>query len=181
MKGRKPKAVQQQIIEGDPSHRGVHKLDSMRSALPKAQRGLPNPPSHVTGLAREQWMIWKRDLELMQMDYSADAVTLEGACVNYARAIEADEILKDGCEVEEPLFDKITGNVIGQRIKNHPAVARSALCWKMVHTFCSELGLTLVSRQRLSIETADAGKHEDELMRLLTGPRAERPKEDPVN
>ena len=47
-----------------------------RAALPKAQRGLPDAPPHVTGSACEQWAIWKRDLELMQMHYSADAVML---------------------------------------------------------------------------------------------------------
>lgn len=75
-RGRKPKPIQQQIIEGDPKHRGVHKLDATKAALPKAQRGLPDAPPHVTGLACEQWAIWKRDLELMQMHYSADAVML---------------------------------------------------------------------------------------------------------
>lgn len=178
MRGRKPKPVQQKIIEGDAARAGVHKLDAKLGALPKAQRGLPDPPAHVEGLAREQWFIWKRDLELMQMDYAVDAVVLEGACVNYARAIEADEILKDGCEVNEPLFDKITGAIIAHRIRNHPAVARSALCWKMVHTFASELGLSLVSRQRLSIETADTGQQVDELTHLLMGPRAQRPRND---
>jgi len=179
MKGRKPKPIQRQMVEGDPAKRGVNTLDRKIAALPKAQRGIPDPPRHLQGLAREQWGIWKRDLELMQMDYSADAVMLEGACINYARAIEADETLKDGCQVEEPITDSLTGNQIGVKLKNHPAVAVSNTCWRNVHMFCSELGLSLVARQRLSVEAGDTTNESDELMKLLSAPRPERPKYEP--
>ena len=175
MRGRKPKPIKRQIAEGDPRDRGKHVLDQRLAKLPKAMRGLPEPPSHLTGLAREQWFIWKRELELMQQDYSADAVILEGACINYARAIEADEILKDGCEVEEPLFDRTTGDRIGTRLKNHPAVARSNACWRNVQALCGDLGLSLVLRQRLSIETGDTGQ--EDLLTLLLKPRPPKPSE----
>jgi P27 family predicted phage terminase small subunit len=109
----------------------------------------------------------------MQMDYSADAVILEGACVNYARAIEADEELKDACTWKEPLIDKRTGDVIGYKLKNHPAMARSSTCWRNVQSFCSELGLSLISRQRLATQ-AGGTTGADELMDLLLGPRPKR-------
>ena len=60
MKGRKPKPVQQQILEGDPTKRCVHRLDALKASLPKSERGLPDPRSHLQGLAREQWFIWKK-------------------------------------------------------------------------------------------------------------------------
>ncbi len=173
MRGRKPKPLQRAFAEGDTRQRGVHKLDEKLKKTPKAMRGIPDPPSHLTGLAREQWFIWKQDLELMQQDYAADAVILEGACVNYARGIEADEILKDGAQVEEPLFDRVTGAKVGVKIKNHPATAISNMCWRNVHMFTSELGLSLVSRQRLSIEAGDEGGN-DELAQLLMGPRVKK-------
>jgi P27 family predicted phage terminase small subunit len=175
MRGRKPKPLSQQVAEGDPRKIGQNLLAEKAAKVLKGDRGLPEPPSHLTGLAREQWFIWKLELEKMQKDFSADAVLLEGACVNYARAIEADEILKDGCDVEEPIFDRMTGDKIGTRLKNHPAVARSHACWKHVHMFCSELGLSPVSRERLRIEGGDTG--EDDLLAKLLKPREPRPKQ----
>ena len=73
----------------------------------------------------------------MQMDYAADVVILKGGCVNYARAIEGDEQLKDACTWKEPLIDKRTGHVIGCNLNNHPAMARSSTCWRNVRSFCS--------------------------------------------
>lgn len=180
--GHNRKPVQVQIAEGDPAKRGVHTLDRMLERQPRAQRGLPDPPRHLQGLAREQWYIWKGNLEALGLDYACDAVMLEGACINYARAIEADEILKDGCEIEEPVYDKLTGQVIGTRLQKHPAVARSNMCWKNVLSFASSLGLSLASRQRLAIESDGTGGGDD-LMELLSGPRVKRepPDEPPVN
>jgi len=170
MRGRKPKPIQRKIIEGDASMRGVHTLEAKLKALPNAQRGLPDPPRHISRVAREQWKVWKRDLELMGADYRADAVVLEGACVNYARAVAADATLRrEGAQIKEPIRTRTTGKIVGRRLKNHPAIAVSNTCWSQVRSFCSELGLSTVSRQRLSLEGSDNGI--DDLMELLTRPR----------
>lgn len=168
MRGRKPKPLQRQFAEGDTRHIGARKLNERLAALPKAMRGLGDPPPHLSELAKQQWAIWREDLEIMQQDFRADAVILEGACVSYARAIEADEILKDGCEVEEPFVDKVTG-AIGHVLKKHPAVAVSNVSWRRAKAFCAELGLSLISRQRLSIESVTHGG--SNLMELLLKPR----------
>lgn len=171
-RGGKPKPVQQQIAEGDPSKRGVHRLDRMLAAMPKAMRGLGDPPSHLTGLAREQWLIWKQVLERFEQDYHADRVMLEGAAVHYERAIQADEILKDGTQIEEVTYDRITGQA-STRMKKHPAVAVSNQSWKLVRAFCSELALSLAARRRMAIEPSESGAT-DELMQLLLKPRARK-------
>jgi hypothetical protein len=59
MKGRKPKPAARQIAEGDPSKRGVHKLDAKLDAEPKATRGLPPCPKHLRGRARTAWRCWR--------------------------------------------------------------------------------------------------------------------------
>ncbi len=169
MRGRKPNPIQRKIIEGDASKRGVRKLDEQLKALPNAQRGLPDPPRHLSRVAREQWKIWKRDLELMGADYHADAAVLEGACVNYARAVAADVTLRRCAQIKEPIRNRSTGKIVGHRLKNHPATAVSNTCWSQVRSFCSELGLSVVSRQRLSLECPDNGM--DDLMKLLSCPR----------
>lgn len=169
MKGKKPKPINQRIAEGDLRHVGTGKLEQQRLAQIKAVRGLPDAPQHLNAVAREQWAIWKQDLELMEQDYHADAVMLEGACVNYARALEQDEILRHGCQVEEAIIDKATGVRIGTRLRNHPAVAVSNACWRNVHAFCSDQGLSLVSRQRLAIDAPDHSTQD--LMKLLGAAR----------
>jgi P27 family predicted phage terminase small subunit len=174
MKGRKPKPLARAFAEGDTRKVGARKLGERIAALPKAARGLPDPPAHLSAIAAEQWAIWKQDLELMGQDFRADAAVLEGACVNYARAIEQDYILRNGCQVEEPLIDRATGQMLGVRLKNHPAVAVSSTCWRNVQMFCSDLGLTLISRQRLSID-APASSAPSRLSEILNQPRPPKP------
>lgn len=165
MRGRKPKPTQRQIAEGDPRKRGVNKLDQKLAAEPKAARGLPACPRHLRGRARAAWNLWKEELEGMGQDFRPDAMMLEGACVNYARAVQADLILSHGCQVEEPILDRNSGKIIGQKVKNHPVVAVSNACWRNVRAFCSEFGLSPVSRTRLAIEKTDSS--DLELMELL--------------
>jgi P27 family predicted phage terminase small subunit len=169
VKGRKPKPVQTRIAEGDRRHVGVNKLDQQRAALPSALRGLPGAPRHLSAAARNMWDSLREQLAVMEQDYAADATVLEGLCVNYVRAVEADLLLeRDGCDLEEPIVDKTTGDVIAHKVKNHPAVARSNLCWRNVQMFASDLGLTLVSRQRLTVDSADTGV--SDLMEMLSAP-----------
>jgi P27 family predicted phage terminase small subunit len=172
--GRKPKPYQLQIAEGDPSSRGVHKLDEKLAALPNAQRGLPDPPKHLCRLAKKQWAIWKEDLELMDLDFRADAVALEGACSSYAAAIEAESVLRRfrRRECREEVLDKTTGEVLAIKLRNHPAVARHQTYWKLTQSFLSELGLTIASRQRISTDVqAGAAGDDVDLGELLMRPR----------
>jgi len=175
MRGRKPKPVQRALAEGDTRKVGANKLAARMEALPKGLRGLPDAPAHLGPLEREQWAIWKQDLELMGADYRADAAMLEGACVNYARAVASDATLRrEGAQIKEPIQDRVTGEIIGHRMKNHPATVVSNTCWSQVRSFCSELGLSLVSRQRLSMEAPDSSM--DDLVKLLGTPRADKDK-----
>ena len=170
MRGGKPKPIQTKINEGDRRGRGVHKLDQRLAALPKAQRGLPDAPDHFTHTQRGVWDVLKQRLEVMELDYSADAMILEGLCVNYVRAVEADLLLeRDGCDCEQAMLDKNTGQITGYRIKNHPAVARSNMCWKAVQAFASDLGLTIVSRQRISMGES-ANDNMIDIMERLSAP-----------
>src|SRR5215469_10466406 len=106
MRGRKPKPIQQQINEGDPRKRGVHKLEERLEAEPKASRGLPPCPHHLSDRARTAWNFWRDELELMGLAFGPDAAMLEGAVVMYARAVEADLILqRDGLTLETPVLN----------------------------------------------------------------------------
>ena len=169
MRGRKPKPVERQIAEGDPSKHGTGKLQQRLEAQVKASRGLPKCPRHLRGRARAAWNLWKEELELMNLDCRSDAMMLEGACVSYERAVEADAMIsKEGITITIPIFNK-QGEEVGRRAQNHPAIAISNRAWLLAKAFCSEFGLSPVSRTRLTIERGDTG--EQDLWEILRGPR----------
>ncbi len=175
IRGRKPKPTGQHLNNGDPSHLGVRKLKEKLEAEPKATHGLPPCPRHLRGRARAAWGFWADELRDMDLDRRPDAMMLEGACVNYARAVQADLILNDeGLMVEEWALDKETGKRILLRMKSHPAISVSSNAWRQVRAFCSEFGLSPVSRTRLSIEKKD---QVEDLAALLSKPRAPRSQE----
>lgn len=173
MRGRPPKPLTRQIAEGDTRKRGILKLRQQLEREPKAARGLPDCPRHLAGRGRAAWRFWTEELEAMQLDCRPDAMMLEGACVAYGRAVEADLMLASGFTVEEPIMDK-EGEVVGVKIKNHPAVAVSNAAWKQLKAFCSEFGLSPVSRTRLAVEKPKSG--EEDLLAVLSAPRAPKEK-----
>ena len=114
----------------------------------------------------------------MKLDARADAMMLEGACVNYARAVQADAMIQRRCQVEEPIINHTTGKVIGTKIKNHPAVAVSNAAWRQLRAFCLEFGLSPDSRTRLALEQPDTST--EDLMKILTTPREKNKKKEPI-
>lgn len=152
--------------------RGVHKLDAKLAAEPKAQKGLPDCPKHLKGRARAAWGFWREELEKMSLDCRPDAMMLEGACVNYAKAVQADLlVLAGGVTVEEPIIDRESGEQIGVKVKRNPADVVSNRAWMLLKGFCSEFGLSPVSRTRLTIDKKDDG--EEEMNKTLSRPRPE--------
>lgn len=172
MKGRKPKSAERQIAEGDPAKRGVHKLAQKLAATPKARSGLPACPRHLKGRARYAWGFWSEELAVMKLDKRPDGPMLEGACQQYARAVQADLIVeREGLICTENYIDD-EGHVVPLRVKKHPAVEISNRSWLIVKAFCCEFGMTPVSRTRLTLDGAKSGSHEDELLKALSQPRS---------
>jgi P27 family predicted phage terminase small subunit len=98
---------------------------------------------------------------------------LEGACVGYARAVQADLIVeKEGPVCHHMTSDPQTGAPL-EKLKAHPAIGISRGAWGQVRAFASEFGLSPVSRTRLAIEKQDDG--EADLMALLSQPRVKKP------
>lgn len=174
MKGRKPIPTAQQIAKGDPRKRGVHKLDEQLAAEPRATKGLPACPRHLSDRARNAWKFWAQELEAMDLDRRPDAMMLEGACVNFDRAVEADLLIQmEGLVIVQEIVTSKKGEVICIKKKKHPAVDISSKAWGLVRAFCSEFGLSPVSRTRLAI--GKENNSEDDLVKLLSQPRAEGP------
>jgi P27 family predicted phage terminase small subunit len=172
MRGRKPKPTSRQISEGDPRKKGKNKLAEKLAAEPTTTHGLPACPRHLKGRARSAWGFWATELADMNLDRRPDAMMLEGACVGYERAVQADLILMaDGLVCKHITVDRETGQPL-EKLKSHPAVAISRAAWGQVRAFCSEFGLSPVSRTRLAIDRKE--KVED-LAAILSRPRPERP------
>jgi P27 family predicted phage terminase small subunit len=175
MRGRKPKPIEQHIANGDPSKLGTGKLQERLDQQVKAKRGLPNAPGYLSKVGRAAWYYWRDELESMALDYAPDRMMLEGACVNYARALQAeDEIQSRGINVVEPVMNS-EGEEVGERVKQNPAVAIANQAWRLVHRFCSEFGLSPVARTRLSIKD-DPRDPEEDLEKILREPRTPRVK-----
>ena len=170
MKGRKPKPTTLQVAEGDPRKLGVHRLEQKLEAEAKGSRGLPRCPPHLKGRARKVWKLWSEELERMNLDCRPDGPMLEAACVAYEAAIECYEtIQKQGRVVAKKIVDPETNKLVVSNVKPHPAVAQGNAAWMLLKAFCSEFGLSPVSRTRLAIEKPP--DNEDDLMTILSQPR----------
>jgi len=173
MRGRKPKPVARQIAEGDPSKRGVHKLDERLEAEPRATRGLPPCPDHLKGKARKAWRFWAEELESMNLDCRPDSMMLEGACASYATFVEMYELVEtQGKLVAKKERNPVTGAMEVVDVRPHPGLAIRDRALMQMKAFCSEFGLSPVSRARLFVERKESDG--DDLMALLTQPREPR-------
>jgi P27 family predicted phage terminase small subunit len=173
MPGRKPKSIQSQIAAGDPRKRGKHRLEALLAGEPKASRGLPSCPRHLKGRAHAAWTFWARELQAMDLDRRPDTQMLEGACIAYDAAIDAYETIKQqGRFIAKRALDPKTNTLVVVDVKPHPAVRQGNASWALMRSFCSEFGLSPISRIRLAIEMEDDG--EAELQELLSRPREKR-------
>src|SRR6202050_3508741 len=176
MRGRKPRPTAQQILEGDPRKLGVHRLEEKLKAEVKGARGLPRCPTHLQGRARKAWHFWSEELEFMNIDCRPDAQMLEGACVAYEAAVDAYEtIQKQGRLVAKRVLDPVTNKLVVVNVKPHPSVAQGNAAWMLLKAFCSEFGLSPVSRTRLAIEKSATS--EDDLLEILSRPREGKPQQ----
>jgi P27 family predicted phage terminase small subunit len=163
------KPTQQKINEGDAHRSGRHALQRKLAAEPRAQHGLPDAPAHLSTRARQAWQFWREQLQAMHIDHAPDAIALEGACVNYARAVEADLIItREGIVIDEPTFYRGEGRGVTHK-KKHPAVTVANAASGLMKAFVGEFGLTPLARTRFTVgRRQDA---DDDLNKILTGPR----------
>jgi len=159
-----------QIAEGDTRKRGRLKLAERLASIPTPPHGLPDCPTHLHGRARSAWNLLRRELEMMELDATADAMLLEAACVNYETSVRAHlKIQRQGEVIEEPICSRDTGQIIGHRTKKTPWVAIGEHAHRLLLSFCSEFGISPAARTRLSV-VKPSGSSDVDVEAVLCGP-----------
>ena len=128
----------------------------------EAPLGIPTPPAHLTGLSLKLWNSLAPRLDQLGLVSLVDGMALEGLCVAYARAVEADQIIaRNGLTI-------VVGTDAGNKVERvRPQVAISRDAWAQVLRLGVEFGITPASRGKLSV----AGKSlDDDLEALLASP-----------
>jgi P27 family predicted phage terminase small subunit len=117
---------------------------------PKAS-GVPKCPFNVTSIAGRKWKEVTAALKRLGLIDSADGTHIEGLCRQYQLAKQADRMIdKDGLCIEGSM---------GTTIKN-PACTVSDAAWGKVRSYCNDLGLNHLSRQRME---SNATQTEDDI------------------
>ncbi len=172
--GQRPKPIALQIAEGDPRRHGKNKLLEKQAREPKATDGLPDCPAYLkkNQRARAAWNFWRKELQRMDMDRRPDMHMLEGCCIAYAETVACFEIIEKQGRVIPRRARDANGNFVVVGMVAHPAVRQRNQALLIMRAFCSEFGLSPISRTRLAIEPPD--DDDDDLMALLSQPRPDR-------
>ena len=106
----------------------------------------------------------------MSLDCRPDAMMLEGACVSYQTYVELYELIEtQGKLVAKKERNPQTGQMEVVDVRAHPALHVRDRALMQMRAFCSEFGLSPVSRARLFIERRESD--DDDLLDLLAQPR----------
>lgn len=126
MKGRKPKPREFTVIDG-----------GFAKAKP------PTCPAHLNPTAKTEWKRLAQELFRKGVVGHADRSALAAYCQAYGRWVEAERKL-----AETPLLIKLPSGYIQQS----PWLAIANKQLEIMHKFMAELGLSPVSRSRVSIK-----------------------------
>jgi P27 family predicted phage terminase small subunit len=153
-RGRKPKLTHLKVVQGNPGKRKINTTDPK----PRKSKKIA-PPTHLCEIARKEWKRVIDELVTIGTLTILDMATLEGYCSSYADTIEAQRIIDE----EGRFYESVTKD--GGTIKRkHPAVAMYNESLKIMRSFASELGMTPVSRSRV---TASKEQQEDPMEAFL--------------
>lgn len=110
-----------------------------------APPGRPDPPDHLTALAREEWHRVVEDLETLELVSRVDRAALEGYVAAYElHRIAMADVARDGATQE------VLTKAGGVMVRAHPAasIAKSALT--EMRSYLREFGLTPATRAKVA-------------------------------
>src|ERR1043165_790054 len=143
--GRPPKPTALKLLTGNP---GKRKLSPELEPQPeKAKKGARRVPSTLPPTGKTLWKALVPELERLNLLTKIDDATLHGACLNYARALQAGALIrKQGLTI---VTDK--GFVI-----QHPAVSMERNAWAAWLKFATQFGLTPSARSSIHIKPPES-------------------------
>lgn len=166
--GRRPKPTALKKLQGNPGKRKLNERE------PKPKAGDPEMPKGLSEDAATEWNTIVPELRELGVLTKIDRAALAAYCHAYARWMEAErEVARVGIVVQEPIWDRLTGRLLGVKFKKNPAVTISETAQKIMKAFLVEFGMTPSSRSRVRIEKPTEA---DELEQFLTGGAAVPPK-----
>jgi P27 family predicted phage terminase small subunit len=135
MQGRLPKPVALKLLEGNPGKRALH---DQADVVPAEA---PDPPDHLSGLARRVWHDKASDMARAGLISKLDAENFACYCEAVATWVEAKSMIaKQGAVLLSPN---------GYPVQN-PYLAIANRAMEQIRTFGSEFGLSPASRARLT-------------------------------
>ena len=139
---------------------GTARADRSNKNEPKPQRGIPNPPKHMSKDARTYWRQITPLLDSMGILTIADTTGIEILCECYAEWRQACEALKayGSSTYETKTKDGST------MFRNRPELATKADCERRIKAMLTEYGLTAASRSKVS--TSDLGATENKFAKF---------------
>jgi P27 family predicted phage terminase small subunit len=138
-----------------------------RGPVPKANKlaGMTRTPIAVGAPDRPAWLLgeaaaeWNRVVpELMQSGTlaSADRAALAAYCRAWADVVELTAVVeKEGRVTREPIQTR-EGEVLGERVRPHPAVRQLEAASLRMRQYLIEFGLSPAARARMGADVAKA-------------------------
>ena len=146
-RGRKPQPTYLKIARGNPGLRPLPKGE------PQPDPSLPDVPTHLGPVARDEWQRLAPDLHRIGVLTQADRAALAIYCQLYQQWVYAEEHIQRNLLITE----KHTG-----RLAQNPLLRISHRTLDLMRGYMAELGLTPASRVRLAKgETPQADPLED--------------------
>ena len=142
MRGRKPIPTAIKLANGNPGKRPLNCRE------PQPVTAIPTCPAHLMPTAKAEWKRLTHYLHDLGIISELDRAVLAAYCQAYGRWVEAERRLKE----TPPLLKTPAGYV-----QPSPWLAIANKNLELMHKFMSELGLSPVSRSRVST-TRDFGR-----------------------
>lgn len=172
-RGPRPVPAVLKVLAGNPGRRPIQGDGSRGGRL---RRGRPDRPPELTDEAAAEWDRVATELEAVGTLAVADRGILAAYCLAVADMLAAmAEIHQAGRFVDEPVQSS-KGEIVGTRIREHPAVKLLNQATTRVSRLADALGLTPSSRSRTEVPEPpgrDVGNRVQELRERVEAARAQ--------
>jgi P27 family predicted phage terminase small subunit len=122
-------------VDGNAGHRPINIRE------PKPACSMPTCPAHLSPTGKAEWKRLAREMHRLGIISQLDRAALAAYCQAYGRWVEAEKKLK-----ETPMLIKLPSGYI----QPSPWLAIANKSQELMHKYMSDLGLSPVSRARVS-------------------------------